>query len=73
METKNHKVILRSELYGNAYYSYDTVEKQLAAAQRLLASATKIYEKDGIDREVVLVIGLGTGNRIALSWNQYLS
>ena len=50
-------VELRSEVHGDEPFKYDTLEEALAGGRRLLRDCKAEYRKDGIEREIVLVLG----------------
>ena len=60
-------VELRSEVHGNEPFRHDTLEEALAGGKRLLRACKAEYRKDGIEREIVLVLGrIGGGGRDGL-------
>ena len=48
---------LRSDLYGNEAFKYPTLNEALGGARRLVRASQKAYAHDGVEREVVLVLG----------------
>jgi hypothetical protein len=50
-------VLLRSEEYGEERFEYDTEEERQAGVMRLVRTAREAADRDGIRREVVLVVG----------------
>ena len=50
-------VELRSKPYGNEAFKYDTLREALAGGRRLLRACKAECRKDGVEREIVLVLG----------------
>lgn len=52
-------VELRSEAYGTEAFHYDTLDEMLDAMRELTESCQEEYAKDGIEREVAVLISSG--------------
>jgi len=49
-------VELRSEMHGDEPFRYETLTEALAGARRLERACNGAYAKDGVEREIVLVL-----------------
>ena len=52
----NVQVVLESEVFGRELFSYEDDDQAFAALHRLLAESRSVFQKDGIERVVGIII-----------------
>jgi hypothetical protein len=55
--THDYSVELYSEEFGSEEFRYESPDEQIAGARRLADDARSCFKKDGIRREVRIIIG----------------